>query len=141
MTTFRHVGVVVTDMDRSRKFYQDFFQLEIIKDLQESGTYIDEFLGIQNVDVNTVKMADTSGNIVELLKYEKPTATSKRRPINDVGCSHIAFTVDNLEKMVILMKEGGVEFVNAPRKSEDQKAKVAFCKDPDGCFIELVEEL
>ena len=86
-------------------------------------------------------MADTSGNIVELLKYENPTITSNSRPINDVGCSHIAFTVDNLEKMFILMKEEGVEFINPPRNSEDQRAKVAFCKDPDGCFIELVEEL
>ena len=35
----------------------------------------------------------------------------------------------------------GIEFINSPHLSADGLAKVAFCRDPDGFFIELVEEM
>ena len=39
------------------------------------------------------------------------------------------------------MKKENIEFINKPIITLDNKAKVAFCKDPNGCFIELVELL
>jgi hypothetical protein len=35
----------------------------------------------------------------------------------------------------------GVEFISAPEVSENGDVKVAFCKAPEGTYIELVELL
>ena len=37
--------------------------------------------------------------------------------------------------------DDGIEFISNPKISPDGYAKVAFCKAPEGTFIELVELL
>ena len=39
------------------------------------------------------------------------------------------------------LTEEGIEFNYPPQTSPDGKVKVAFCRDPDGTLIEMVEEL
>lgn len=53
------------------------------------------------------------------------------------GFGHICFSVPNLEKAVAWFDSNDVEYVKRP---EDGKLKdVAFIKDPDGYWIEIVE--
>ena len=51
----RHVGIVVNNIENSLKFYRDIFGLQIQRSLSESGTYIDNMLGFENVKVKTIK--------------------------------------------------------------------------------------
>ena len=138
----RHTGIVVTDIERSIDFYTNILGFKIEKDLNECGKYIDIFLGLEGVKVRTVKMSLNNSGMIELLYYEthseKPDET---RRINSIGCSHIALTVDNLENMYKKILDCGLTFISPPHKSPDGLAKVAFCKDLDGTYLELVEEL
>lgn len=53
------------------------------------------------------------------------------------GFGHICFSVPNLEEAVAWFDKNGVEYVKRP---EDGKMKhIAFIKDPDGYWIEIVE--
>lgn len=53
------------------------------------------------------------------------------------GFGHICFSVPNLNKAVVWFDRNGVEYVKRP---EDGKLKhIAFIKDPDGYWIEIVE--
>ena len=52
----RHVGIVVNNIENSLKFYRDIFGLQIQRSMNESGKYIDNMLGFENVKVKTVKM-------------------------------------------------------------------------------------
>ena len=56
-----------------------------------------------------------------------------------IGASHIAFTVDDLDKTYQYLLDNGVKFNAPPQKSPDGFAKVTFCSDPDNTPIELVE--
>ncbi|MBI3088771.1 MAG: VOC family protein, partial [Candidatus Colwellbacteria bacterium] len=58
-----------------------------------------------------------------------------------IGCTHVAFTVANLDKEYKRLTEAGIVFNSPPQLPPDGYAKVAFCKDPDGTLIELVEVL
>ena len=137
----RHTGIVVSDIDKALHFYNKLLGLEIVKDMWESGEFIDNILGFQKVKVRTVKM-DAGGSLVELLCFKSlHPRVSFVRNLNLLGCTHIALTVDNLDKYYNLLKEDGIRFVSEPQKSEDGSVKVAFCKDPDETFVELVEEL
>ena len=48
-------------------------------------------------------------------------------------------TVDDIESVYKRLTEQGVEFINPPESNG--KVKVAFCKDPNDVWLELVEEL
>ena len=143
MKAIRHFGIVVTDMERSLKFYRDLLGLKIKVDALEEGPFIDAISGLKNIKVRTVKMnADEGNTLIELLCYESHKRDRKENnEIPNIGASHPAFTVNDVDYEYKKLKEKGVKFNCSPQISPDGKAKVAFCEDPDGVPIELVEEL
>ena len=141
MTTLRHVGIVVRDMSKSLKLYRDIFNLEVVWDEIESGLFIDKLLRIPNVKVRTVKLKDKNGGVIELLEYLSLPQEMHPTKINDIGCSHIAITVDNCNETFKKLRNEGLKFNYIPQVSADGKVKVAFCKDYDEVSIEIVEEM
>tara|TARA_R110000824_G_scaffold400828_1_gene609471 strand:+ start:4772 stop:5200 length:429 start_codon:yes stop_codon:yes gene_type:complete len=141
MTNIRHTGIVVTNIDNSIEFYNQYFGFEVKKDMLERGDYIDNFCAMEDVSVRTVKMALENGNMIELLDFVSHPEDNLDKKINQIGCTHIALTVDNLDLLYDRMKTDGVHFNCTPQASPDGMAKATFCRDPDGTFIELVEIL
>ena len=142
ITNFRHTGIVVSNLKASMHFYINLLGFNIVKHMDESGEYIDKMSTLKGVKVTTVKMAVPDGNLIELLYYHHPyTMPKKNRQFCDIGISHIALTVDNLDKEYNALKKKGVVFNASPQYSPDGYAKVTFCKDPDGNLVELVEVL
>ena len=143
MKTVRHFGIVVSNLEKSLHFYEDLLGLSAKRDMVEEGEFIDAILGLKNVKVRTVKMkAENGDTLVELLEYASHQGKKRENyEIFDLGASHVAFTVENVEKEYRKLQEQGVVFTCEPQVSPDGKAKVTFCFDPDGVPIELVQEL
>jgi len=137
----RHTGVVVADLETSLHFYQDLLGFRVTKQMEEAGKYIDTVLSLRNVKVTTVKLSSPSGQMIELLKYQSYPAERAVREICEIGISHIAFTVGNLDVEYKKLKDKGIQFNSPPQVSPDGYAKVAFCRAPEGTLIELVEVL
>ena len=128
-------------MENSLKFYRDQLGLKIIKDMDEQGNYLDNMLSLNDVRVRTVKLsANENTTLVELLEFESHN-DNKIRNFYTIGASHVAFTVDDIEKLYVDLSEKNIKFNAIPQKSPDGLVKVTFCKDPDGTPIELVEML
>jgi len=142
MKVIRHIGIVVSNLDKSLHFYRDLLGLKIVKEMEEAGDYIDNISSLKDVSVTTVKMAAEDGHLIELLYYKShPKSPNKNRAIYEIGCSHVAFTVIDLDVEYQRLKKNGIIFHASPQYSPDGYAKVTFCKDPDGTLIELVEVL
>jgi catechol-2,3-dioxygenase len=107
----------------------------------ESGEYIDNFCSLQDVRVRTVKMALDNGDMIELLDFISHPERNRDKQINNIGCTHFALTIENLDELYECMISDGVSFNCCPQFSPDGGAKATFCTDPDGTFIELVEVL
>jgi len=137
----RHTGIVVIDLESSLRFYRDLLGFKIAKQMEESGDYIDNILSLRNVMVTTVKMISPSGQMIELLKYHSHPAEQRKREVCEIGVSHIAFTVDDLDTEHKRLQNDGIQFNSLPQLSPDGYAKVAFCRAPEGTLIELVEVL
>tara|TARA_R110001583_G_scaffold48541_2_gene152084 strand:- start:13988 stop:14413 length:426 start_codon:yes stop_codon:yes gene_type:complete len=140
MNKIRHSGIVVSDIDKARRFYEKFFNFSVAREMNESGSFIDKILGYENITVRTVKMY-TGSSMLELLEFKNPEAKAKNREISDYGCTHIAITVQDLNKLYKDLKEDGIRFISEPQTSPDGNAKVCFCRDHDGTYLELVEEV
>lgn len=130
------------DLDRSLFFYTSILGLTVAKRMDESGPFIETVMGLKGISVTTVKLSAQDGSLVELLFFHShlPEA-GHERTLYGKGISHIAFTVSNVETEYEKLEKMGVPFISPPQVSPDGYARVAFCKDPDGNFIELVEVL
>jgi catechol 2,3-dioxygenase-like lactoylglutathione lyase family enzyme len=128
-------------MAKALGFYCDLLGLRVAREADESGDYIDRVTGLSQVQVRTVKMrAPSGGTLVELLEYvshrrERPEAPEACA----IGASHVAFTVRDLAATQARLSAAGVPFHAAPQTSPDGYARVAYCRDPDGTIVELVE--
>jgi catechol 2,3-dioxygenase-like lactoylglutathione lyase family enzyme len=139
MKAIRHSGIVVSDLDASLKFYRDLLGFKATKTLQEKGPYLNNILVLKEAAVTTVKMAADDGNQIELLFFGPDTKPAPNKKLDEVGLTHLAFTVSDLDSLYSRLVAEGVVFNSAPQLSPDGYAKVAFCQDPDGVFLELVE--
>jgi len=137
----RHVGLTVTDLARSARFYREMFGFVEVRFMNESGPFLETVTGIQGVHVTTLKMQAPSGGIVELLQYHNPSSLGRDQHIYLIGCSHFALTVSDIDGQYKHLLAHNVPMLSEPTLSQDGKARVFFCKDPDGILIEVVEEL
>ena len=137
----RHTGIVVENLDASLHFYRDLLGFEITKQMNEKGNYIDQITNLEKVNVTTIKMTSPDGHLIELLYYQTHPRIKKNRRMNDIGIAHIAFTVNDLNKVYSSLSNQGVYFNAPPQLSPDGYAKVTFCRAPEGTYIELVEVL
>ncbi len=140
----RHTGLVVKDLERSIAFYRDLLGLELAGRAKEEGDYIEKLVGIPVAAVEWAKLKVPGGHIVELLQYHSPPLDSSAEEIgrsNRPGCSHLAFTVTDLDGLFEALLGAGYKCNSAPLLSPDGKVKVLYAHDPDGIILELVQEL
>jgi len=138
----RHVGIVVANLEKALSFWRDALGFSVIRQMEEAGPQIDSMMGLSGVHVTTVKLAAEDGSMVELLKFhshpDKDTWTGT--PFS-TGITHIALTVDDMDKIVRDMKNADVRFPADPQISLDGKVKVIYASAPDGVLLELVQHL
>lgn len=138
----RHTGLVVRDLERSIAFYEAL-GLTTWKRETETGAYIETVVGIPAVKLEWAKLRTPDGSLVELLQYHSHPDDQpvKNALSNRLGCSHIAFTVDNLQETCERIVQLGGSKVNDPATAPHGKVRVTYCHDLDGILMELVEEL
>tara|TARA_Y100001973_G_C5069724_1_gene266921 strand:- start:28 stop:444 length:417 start_codon:yes stop_codon:yes gene_type:complete len=133
----RHSGVVVRNIVESYNFYKGL-GFNVVSDEIEKGRFLNTILGIDDCEIRVIKMS-CGNQMIELLGYINPQSKDFEKRINSIGCSHLAMTVNDIESVYKKLTKQGVEFINPPESNE--KVKVAFCKDPNDVWLELVEEL
>jgi catechol 2,3-dioxygenase-like lactoylglutathione lyase family enzyme len=139
----RHIGIVVKKIDDLLPFYRDSLKLRIVKQADEPETFINHLLDLNNCQLKTVKLTTEDGStLIELLEFvSHHHSFEQENRVFTTGLSHIAFTVKNLDILYRKLIGDGIQFLSPPLLSPDGLAKVAFCRDPAGNFLELVEEL
>ena len=142
MTGLRHVGIVVRDLGAALKFYRDILGFREARTMPEEGEFLDAILGMARASVRTVKLQGASGSQVELLAFQAPNIEIDASPgLTRSGPTHIAVTVDDVDSLYAKLTNAGFECTTAPLVSPDGGAKVTFCRDPDGTYVELVQVL
>ncbi len=138
----RHTGIVVRDLEKSAKFYCALGFVEDNRAIEE-GDFIDTVVGLQNTKLEWVKLKAPDGYLLELLQYHshpEQKEIAKQRS-NQLGCSHLAFSVDDIDTVCEKIEKIGGSIVNPPTLTNDKKVKVAYCHDNEGNLMEIVEVL
>lgn len=135
-----HVCIVVSNIERSIKFYKDLLGLELLvsKDVNSPG--FSNGVGINNAKAKVALFKLHGENtLIELFEYTDPKSNYVgKKPANTVPLGHIALGVSNIDEFYKKLQSCGVEFISSPQEVFDG---VRFCyfRDPDGALIELIE--
>jgi catechol 2,3-dioxygenase-like lactoylglutathione lyase family enzyme len=142
ISKIRHTGIVVRKLDQSVAFYEALGFKTWKRDL-EQGKFIETVVGLINARVETAKLKAPCGVLLELLEYHSHPEQMEitPQPSNQLGCSHIALTVDSIDETLRCIQKQGGTLVNPPEITPDGTVRVAYCHDPEGNLLELVEEL
>lgn len=136
-SVFHHFGFTVSDLDRSSQFYTEYFDLVEVERNRLTGVEISESVGVPDADLLTCHLAGQN-TILELLQYEASRGGTFELGNAEVGAAHPCLIIDDLDALYERMKADGVRFHAAPRIFLGH-TKMAYCLDPDGISIELLE--
>ena len=131
---FNHVGHCVTDLDRSRRFYEQLlgFELDRVLDIPDSPT--DQLLQIESPLGMTAMYLRKDGLVLELLCFRRQGNPPARvRPVNEPGLTHLSVSVDDVAATAARAGDLGGEVVEAT-----DIGAALFVRDPDGQLIELL---
>jgi catechol 2,3-dioxygenase-like lactoylglutathione lyase family enzyme len=133
---------VVNDLDKTRDFWINTLGFKLHIEAKEESPYIDELLAIKDPVLTTVKIIDSKGFIIELLKFENyRVENSWSGDLKTTGLTHIALTVGNLDELVISLKKQNYQPLSEIKMSPNNKVKVVFIRGPESIILELVQEL
>ncbi len=136
------MGIVVNDLEKTRDFWINTLNFKLHIEAKEESPYIDELLAINDPSLTTVKLIDSKGFIIELLKFENyKVENSWSGDLKTTGLTHIALTVDDLDELVAILRKLDYQALSEIKTSPNKKVKVVFVRGPEGIMLELVQEL
>jgi catechol 2,3-dioxygenase-like lactoylglutathione lyase family enzyme len=133
---------VVNDLAKTRDFWINTLGFKLHVEAKEESPYIDELLAIKDPRLTTVKLIDSNGFIIELLKFDNyQVENSWSGNLKTTGLTHIALTVDDLDELVPTLRKLDYQTLSEIKTSPNKKVKVVFVRGPEGIMLELVQEL
>lgn len=136
-----HIGICVSDWQRSLRFYRDVLGFHYLSELQIAGEPTDTLLRLKNTDLRAIYL-ERDGTRIELLHYVSPGhhGDGRPRPMNQLGLTHLSLRVDNLPAMLATLKQAQVQILDDTHIDFSAfDAGAIFITDPDGTLIELVQ--
>ena len=136
-----HVGICVTDLERSIEFYRDRLGFRYLSRIHVAGEPSDTLLSLPGVDLHAAYL-ERDGLRIELLHFASPKspAPDRPRPMNELGLTHLSLRVADLSGLIAELSARGVRIVDASRIDIPSfEAGAVMIEDPDGLKIELVE--
>lgn len=124
----QHVGLVVSDLDRSRRFYSEALGLEEVP-RPPNFTFDGAWFRFGGTEIHLLAEAHTTGGAGQ----PDPGAGAARGMTH-----HLAFEVEDVAAACERLSENGIALEGGPMPRGDGFVQVFF-RDPDGYVLELFE--
>jgi catechol 2,3-dioxygenase-like lactoylglutathione lyase family enzyme len=142
-----HIGLTVPSLAQAKAFFVDFLGAHVTWEagpFADDGEWMTENLNVHpraSCCVSMLRVGPTMN--IELFEYHSPDHRNHMPRNSDVGASHVAFYVDDIEAAVAYLREiPGVVIQHGPNLIDDGSATagIRFCYflTPWGQQMELV---
>jgi catechol 2,3-dioxygenase-like lactoylglutathione lyase family enzyme len=135
-SAFNHLGQCVTDLDRSRRFYQEVLGFELLRAINPPDSPSDTLLRLTPPIAMTACYLRRDGLILELLHFAGDGAAPlppRERVMNEPGLTHISVSVGDIPETCERIREYGGDVLD-----DTDIGMGLFVRDPDGQLIELL---
>lgn len=119
-----HVTLVVTDLERSRRFYVDLLGMREVT--RPAFSFAGSWFQAGATQIHLILEYSASG----------PAGNLVPEPLRHSRSHHLAFEVDDAAAATILLKEKGIPIISGPKPRPDGYLQT-FIADPDGHVVEL----
>ena len=135
MAVYNHSGQVVTDLDRSKRFYQEVFGFKQWYEITPQDEMTAKLSSLTPPLGVTASYLILDGLVLELMHYSVPGATVPYRPrtMNEPGLTHLSISVDDIRATAAKAVEYGGQVIE-----ESDVGLALFIRDPDGQLLELL---
>jgi len=138
--SYRHIGIVVKDMEKALNFYCNLLNHRVIVDFTEEGGYFNNLIGLKDTSARVAKVNSPDGVFIELIQFNNILPVdSKKKRFDFFGINHVCFNVIKIHDLYEKLINNGVEFISEPLKSDFDPVYTCFCYDPDDNLIQFVE--
>lgn len=135
MSLVNHVGLCVTDLDRSRRFYEEVFGCTHRDDLRVPDAAASRLLRVPEPVGLTAVYLERESFVLELLHFGRGGNDPRRdRSFTEPGLTHISFSVDDVAATCAKVAELGGEVL----AETDVGGQAIMVRDPDGQLLELL---
>ena len=127
-----HVGLSVSSLDRSRKFYAEVLGFSRQEDA----------FALPAAEIRGLILVNPSGARVELFERLGSTPSPKGHPTDSARCQGLfqfALRVEDVDAVYAQVTAAGAAPVLTPRVAPDGQCRIAFIADPDGNLVELIQ--
>jgi glyoxylase I family protein len=141
---FSHIGICVSDLDRSTRFYVDVLGFTVLYAADFTGNEVAATMEQEGAFRSTMLLR---GDVrVELLQWvDVPTTGSgTRKPMTELGFTHLSFRVDDVHELSDAVRAAGGQVVEPTLTSLGEGAgatRLLYVTDPDGTRIEFMENV
>lgn len=118
-----HTCLNVSDLDRSIEFYTKQIGLEFVRRRE-----------IKQNNAEIAFLEDREGGAIELTHWR-----DKKELKEGDNFDHIALEVNDVESTIKELRGRGVAIAMEPFSLQGSTSKIAFIKDPDGNWLELIQ--
>lgn len=119
MIEFEHIGIEVTNLERSKEFYTQVLECEQISTFS-----------MPDLEIIFLKSADT---VIELIFH--PNVDLSEKPLS--GRMHLAFLVHNLD--IAIQKAESLGAQNIRKPFEGMNKRIVFFNGPDNELLEFAQ--
>lgn len=126
-----HIAIAIPEIEGALDFWQDALGLKLdhIEDVPSQKAQVG-FLPVGESEIELVKPTESDTGVARFL--EKKGA----------GLHHICFEVDDLDEMILQLKEKGVQMIDdVPKVLEGRKLAFIHPKSSTGVLVELYQNL
>jgi lactoylglutathione lyase len=118
-----HVGLKVTDMDRSLRFYCDGLGLTLLRRKDKAPGIASAVLAVGAQEMNL---------------FSNPGFAGSGADGDPPGLDHFCLEVESasIDELVVALARAGIAVAQPPVKRSDGVS--LFVADPDGCRVELI---
>ena len=144
MIQLKHAGIYVKDLQKESDFYKKVFNMHVIcENAKQEDELIKDVLQNQSSSVMLTKLITDQGkqsgvgDMIELVQVNFPVEEVSKKNLFNIGSTHIALGVDDMDNTVKKILELGGKLVTKIH-TMDNGNKCCFCADPEGNYLELI---
>jgi lactoylglutathione lyase len=132
--SFNHVGICVTDLERSRRFYEEVLDFRYWWEMPVPDEPTSRLLQLPEPLGVTALYLTRDDFVLELMHFaDSGSPPAHRRVMNEPGLTHLSVAVADIAAVVEKVEPNGGEVL----RDTDMGGLAIMLRDPDGQLIEL----
>ena len=137
---FNHLGQTITDIARSRRFYEDLLGFKFWWEFEVPDELSCKVLMVPSPCKLTATYLWRPDLVLNLMHFGDPGAQEayEARKLNAPGLTHLALSVEDVPVLLDMVEAYGGEILWESQGAPSDWGQAIYIRDPDGQLIEIV---